>query len=830
MIDQAELVGITLKDRYVLEEALSGGEYGITFRGTDNQLERPVAVKILRAPNPDSSWKLEARKAARLGENEHVVQVYDFGEFDFPIRGSARKYAFIVYQLIIGQTLRQFLQSNTNISHDFILQFIIDVCDAIAAMQDVGLVHGDLHEGNIMLSNPAVYQGNAVKRVKIIDFGLSRTFLGEKYSSDIESLIRMIKQFWEKNQVYGGELIESDKEISSFLQVLIKQLEETAPDIRLSDPVQIIQKIQEFKERHMLRESKKSNPLTDPFEFLDVIEIPQDTSLLHDLFVPMPWYQELESFGNTLVSGSRGSGKSTILRYMRFKEKLHSDEFKKRGYLDEKFIGFYLHCHPSIYFPFSAKQIVYTPEISDMVLHYINLQLTYEVLDTLVTAEKFGVILPTEDAKIKLLDFINEQLQQKGTLLENMNPLVLARTLIERELKLVQNHIVQNTFFRKRTNVGYLYSLCGFLQENIAYFADKRFFFLIDDYSAHNVNFEIQRSFNRVIRSKNPKYCFKISTEKFSIDLMDFDEKQLEQKHEYHYIDLGEKFLSYPNDKEIKDFMQHVLDKRLAQAGIKMTATQIFGELKLKKNFGACLAEPELRENTLYAGFHIISMLCSGDMRTLLELCKEIFREAKWKKDDPKPIPLDLQDRVIRQFSRDQLSEIRGNYLGEDMLRIAISFGEICKKYLYEYGSITSESDRYYEMIRIEIEGVRPLQNEQAQALYKSLLKFAVFIDAGEGYPRVEELSTRLVLRRIYTPAFQISYRNAECLRLSPSDFEKFLLQPERFKRGGTRFLKEPSRFKSARQRRNRLKRMDDFIDKGLDLQKQLEESKNADK
>ena len=189
-------------------------------------------------------------------------------------------------------------------------------------------------------------------------------------------------------------------------------------------------------------------------------------------------------------------------------------------------------------------------------------------------------------------------------------------------------------------------------------------------------------------------------------------------------------------------------------------------------------------------------MLCSGDIRTVLELCREIYKEAivENKLIENTNIDFKLQDRIIKSFSRNHLGMVKEiPAYGDKLFIIANTFGQICKKYLYEYGPITQEENRYYEMIRIEIEGYKKLRDE-AQELYENLLKFSIFIDAGEGYPRREVLTTRLFFRRIFAPAFQMSYRERECLRLSPERFEEFLLNPIEFKKFGTDFLKDLTR------------------------------------
>jgi len=117
--------------------------------------------------------------------------------------------------------------------------------------------------------------------------------------------------------------------------------------------------------------------------------------------------------------------------------------------------------------------------------------------------------------------------------------------------------------------------------------------------------------------------------------------------------------------------------------------------------------------------------------------------------------------------------------------------GEISRKYLYEFGEIGEQKGRYQEKMRIEVAGSHTLRADVLD-LYQAMIKHGIFTDAGPGYPWGSSINNlRLILRRIYAPAFQISFRNRECLRLNPSRFESFLKNPQFYAESGTRFLEK---------------------------------------
>ena len=77
------LVGTTLDGRWHIEETLGEGGMGAVFRGRQENLDRPVAIKVLRAEVSGSDkivarFMREARVLSRLN-NPHVVTIFDFG-------------------------------------------------------------------------------------------------------------------------------------------------------------------------------------------------------------------------------------------------------------------------------------------------------------------------------------------------------------------------------------------------------------------------------------------------------------------------------------------------------------------------------------------------------------------------------------------------------------------------------------------------------------------------------------------------------------------------------------------------------------------------------
>ena len=152
------MIGKVLNQRYKLEEELGRGGMGLVYRGYDQRLDRPVAIKVLNTNDLGSAGQVrllaEARAVASLN-HPNIVDVYDADEAD----GSP----FIVMELVSGQTLRQ--HHPREVSE--ILEIAIQMVAALDHAHSQGIIHRDLKLENIVLT-----QSNTIK---LMDFGLARS-------------------------------------------------------------------------------------------------------------------------------------------------------------------------------------------------------------------------------------------------------------------------------------------------------------------------------------------------------------------------------------------------------------------------------------------------------------------------------------------------------------------------------------------------------------------------------------------------------------------------------------------------------------------------------
>jgi eukaryotic-like serine/threonine-protein kinase len=153
--------GQLISGRYLLEAVLGRGGMATVWRGVDERLGRPVAVKLLdRADTADpvmlQRFDREARTAGGL-THPHIVAVYDVG--------TDNGVPYLVMELIDGTSLVALLASGP-LPIDQAVDFARQTCDALAMAHARGVVHRDIKPANLLLTPAGT--------VKVCDFGIAR--------------------------------------------------------------------------------------------------------------------------------------------------------------------------------------------------------------------------------------------------------------------------------------------------------------------------------------------------------------------------------------------------------------------------------------------------------------------------------------------------------------------------------------------------------------------------------------------------------------------------------------------------------------------------------
>ena len=152
----------TVIGNYRLGARIGAGGMGVVYEGHDLRLHRRVAIKILPLPFGGEQAELVKRfqreaRAASMLNHPNILSILDA---DF-----AQGHYYIATELVEGKTLGQ-LSTEGRFDRKVLLEIAIQLCSALAAAHEAGIVHRDIKPDNVMVRPDGI--------VKVLDFGLAK--------------------------------------------------------------------------------------------------------------------------------------------------------------------------------------------------------------------------------------------------------------------------------------------------------------------------------------------------------------------------------------------------------------------------------------------------------------------------------------------------------------------------------------------------------------------------------------------------------------------------------------------------------------------------------
>jgi serine/threonine-protein kinase len=161
------LLGTTIDGRYKLEKVLGQGGMGVVYAAQHVVLGKRLAIKILKSDvSKDQEiiarFRQEAQSASAIG-SQHIIDISDFGQLP---DGST----YFVMELLDGQELTKAIENERPIPPERVLHIAKQLCDALGAAHERGIVHRDMKPDNVFL----IKRGNDKDFVKVLDFGIAK--------------------------------------------------------------------------------------------------------------------------------------------------------------------------------------------------------------------------------------------------------------------------------------------------------------------------------------------------------------------------------------------------------------------------------------------------------------------------------------------------------------------------------------------------------------------------------------------------------------------------------------------------------------------------------
>ena len=186
--------GLVLEGRYELLRLIATGGMGQVWEGRDLELERPVAIKVLREEYAGEEgylkrFRAEARHTAAL-THDAIAGLYDYGELDGR--------AYIVMELVQGRPLSDIIEENPDgLPPGRVLTVVRELAKALDAAHVKGVVHRDVKPENVLIDERNDWA------LKITDFGIARSHEQAKLTKT--GLVMGTAQYLSPEQAMGKQ-------------------------------------------------------------------------------------------------------------------------------------------------------------------------------------------------------------------------------------------------------------------------------------------------------------------------------------------------------------------------------------------------------------------------------------------------------------------------------------------------------------------------------------------------------------------------------------------------------------------------------------------------
>ena len=208
-LNRADIVGTTLRDRYLIVEVLGAGGFGETYLAKDTQ--RPgdpiCVVKQLKivSDNPKSHhlaqrlFKAEAVVLGQLGEHNQIPRLLAYFEI--------QQTFYLVQEMVEGRLLRSILSHSKPLSQRAVIRLLRDLLPVISFVHSKGVIHRDIKPSNII-------RRKSDGRYVLIDFGAVKTITNQLAESDATQLTYTVgigtQGYMPSEQSSGRPTVRSD--------------------------------------------------------------------------------------------------------------------------------------------------------------------------------------------------------------------------------------------------------------------------------------------------------------------------------------------------------------------------------------------------------------------------------------------------------------------------------------------------------------------------------------------------------------------------------------------------------------------------------------------
>lgn len=789
--------------KYRIILPISIGKNSATFKVEHEALGSVNVLKFLR-PGAAENLRESLKIIGGFDERSGIISPRDVFQTEIrDIFGAKVVVDCVVFPFVEGETLREFLsEQGQPLSSSFVLAFVKQIGGILEKLEQRQAYHGDFHDENIFVDT--ISTGGLKFYVIDVSFGM----IGSKSSEDSKNndmsqfknhilcILRQqqsylksmsVKKYLGASNYFFIEEILRVKELS-YKKVL---------DLVVQNPK--YKKYIEEKREFIAKKFKTPGGLK-LLRYEEIIS----PEIAVQLFEPYPnIMNDVEQFCCGMISGHRGSGKSTYIASLAFFPSVSEPSVNP-----SEIFGIYFPCRQGEFKLFSSNALNYDARQYQWVKHIFIIKIIRRTLESLSDSIDLKRFVSPQgcDSLVTYLSKFSESRIVSYTSDVSSDIQNLLAVIIRIEMKEIDRlfDTVEKGSAKFKANERNLMQFFEILQDTFEELALARFYILFDDAGQPNVPSEAQMVINDLIMASNPIYCIKLSAEKYTYLFSTTEGKNLELDQDYFETDISKTlFIGGKNKgadpKDLEKYFRSIVEKRLLERRYRSANIRDYlgNELMPLDQLATILADRPT--SAFYFGWNIVWQTADRTPRSLLEIVSEILGRADIDQDSPaKVVHKRTQDRAIRNISEKRLRaltqisggiEIDGNLvsLGVRLAQVTSCIGTTFRTYLVQ----SKGKQRKDQLLAIERNDSEEL-NETSTRILEKLISYGILDDSRVEAARDDGVVKPIyVLNRIYCPAFRIGLQRDQHLRLSKLKFEELFLDPKRFRTDGTRRLSQ---------------------------------------
>ena len=218
--------GALVSGKYRIERLLGEGGMGRVFSARQLDLERRVALKVLRpelAQDPDALGRFQ-REALVMASlmSDHVVRVHELGQF-------ATGEPFLVMEMLEGEDLGEILERGP-VPIELAVSTMLAACEALSEAHGLGVIHRDIKPQNLFWAHARTNDASD-RRLKVLDFGLAKLAASRPgfIAMTADGLILGSPRYMAPEQIQGSRNVDARADIWSLGATLYHLLAGTPP-------------------------------------------------------------------------------------------------------------------------------------------------------------------------------------------------------------------------------------------------------------------------------------------------------------------------------------------------------------------------------------------------------------------------------------------------------------------------------------------------------------------------------------------------------------------------------------------------------------------------